>query len=144
MPPVAEFVIELASREGRITPTQIAEAEGQRAASADEFGELPSLADTMVRLGMVSEAELSELLANEFGLPFLRLTDLRVAGEVLGMINRDQALHYLVMPLQSGAESLRVAVADPLDLSSVDELGHVLGRAIGNIGCTEVGDSYCD
>lgn len=130
MPPVAEFVIEIASREGRITPTQITEAEEQRAASADEFGELPTLAETVVRLGMVSEAELSELLANEFGLPFVRLTDLRVGGEVLGMINRDQALHYLVMPLQVGAESLRVAVADPLDLSSVDELGHVLGRSI--------------
>lgn len=130
MPPVAEFVIELACREGRITPAQIAAAEEQRVASADEFGELPSMAETVMQLGMISEAELSELLAGEFGLPFVRLADLRVEGEVLGMISREQAMNYLVMPLEVIGGSLRVAVADPLDLSSVDELGHILAREI--------------
>ena len=62
MPPVAEFVIELASREGRITPTQIAEAEGQRAASAEEFGELPSHGDSKCSRANIQKANSSERL----------------------------------------------------------------------------------
>ena len=130
MPPVAEFVIELACREGRLSAAQVEQAEAARAESADEFGELPSLAATVVKLGLMDEADLSELLAVELGMPFMRLTGYRAEGEALALIDREKALHYQVLPLRISETGLEVAVADPLNLGVVDELSHVIGQSI--------------
>lgn len=113
MPPVAEFVIELACREGRLSAAQVEQAEAARAESADEFGELPSLAATVVKLGLMDEADLSELLAVELGMPFMRLTGYRAEGEALALIDREKALHYQVLPLRISETGLEVAVAVP-------------------------------
>ncbi|MDB4473387.1 GspE/PulE family protein [Opitutaceae bacterium] len=130
MPPVAEFVIELACREGRLSAAQVEQAEATRAEAADEFGELPSLAATVVELGLVGEADLSELLAGELGMPFVRLTGYRAEGEALALIDREKALHYQVLPMKISEAGLEVAVADPLNLGVVDELSHVIGQSI--------------
>jgi hypothetical protein len=130
MPPVAEFVIELACREGHLSADQVEQAEAARTEAADEFGELPSLAATVVKLGLIREAELSELLAAELSMSFVRLAGYRAEGEALGCIDREKALHYKVLPLKAAEGQLEVAVADPLDLSGIDELSHVIGQSI--------------
>ncbi|GAB5562135.1 MAG: ATPase, T2SS/T4P/T4SS family [Synoicihabitans sp.] len=130
MPPAAEFVIELACREGVLTSEQVAAAEAQRASEADEFGEQPSLAATVVRLGFVTELTLCELLAAELSMSVVRLSDRRVPGEALAAVSREQATNYGVMPIARDGDRLEMAVSDPLNLESLDELGHLLGLAI--------------
>ena len=74
-----------------MTAAQVEQVEAARAEAADEFGELPSLAQTVVELGLISEPDLSELLAVELDMPFVRLA-IRTR---LGESQRHQALLWI-------------------------------------------------
>jgi general secretion pathway protein E/type IV pilus assembly protein PilB len=130
MPAATEMIIDVAHRAGRLSEEQIAAATTQQEAGADEFGRMPSLVETVVAMEFITELELCTLAAGELGLPVADLTDLRVGGEVLGQVSREQALRHEVMPLSMEPGRLLLAVADPFDLGAVDELGHLLGVAI--------------
>ncbi len=130
MPPVAEFVMELALREAA---AQLAQADSHRAGLADEFGERPSLADTVVKLGFVSESNLCDLLGTELSMPVVALGNRRVGGEILAVLSREQVLKYGVMPLALADGRIELAVVDPIDLDALDELGHVIGLSVNPV-----------
>ena len=135
-----QFVAELVRREAVVSEAQLKAAQEAQQAGADEFGETATLAEVLVDLGVVSSERLSQLQADEVGMPVQPLTGLHVAGEVLSLMTREQVLRYNVMPVALNGDALEVAVADPLNLGLVDELSHLLGRPVdaGLAGLAEI------
>ena len=83
-------------------------------------GEL--LGRVLVRLGMVTNEQLMPILAEQIGMPYVRLTDIRVEPEALAKVPPKFASHYRLMPLSLKDNVLQVAIADPFDVSMLDEL----------------------
>ncbi len=65
-------------------------------------------------------------LAARFGLDTVDLSRVQVAGPVLNLVPRAQALRYTLVPFALVGATLRIAVADPLESDGTDSLAHGL------------------
>jgi len=129
----AEFAVELARRQGRVTAEQVAAAAERQEASADEFGQTRSLTACLLETGAITERGLAELLAAEFGLEFVRLDGVRIDGGALATVSREQAREQGICPLEINETGIRLAVTDPLATDAVDEIGRRLNRPVETV-----------
>ena len=126
-----EFMVELAVGRGLVSGAQVERARARLAAHTDSVTTAPSLLAELLAETGIDPRRLTELLAAEFGLqPAPDLAGLRVAGDVLGLVPREFAARYLLLPLAHEGRLLRVAIADPIDTEGVDNLGHLLKLTI--------------
>jgi general secretion pathway protein E/type IV pilus assembly protein PilB len=73
----------------------------------------------------------AEFLAADFGLPLAPdLGVVRVSGEVLGLVPREFAARYKILPFAHEGRVLKLAISDPIDTEAVDNLGHMLKLTI--------------
>jgi type IV pilus assembly protein PilB len=133
-----EFVAELVQRGGVVRVAVLEAARVTQHDSADEFGEMPTLAEILVSVGAIEADVLCAIQAREMALPVRPLAGLRIPGEVLAAMSREQALRYQMMPTAIIQGTLQIAMDDPLKLDLVDELSHVLGRPI-EVGLAPLG-----
>ncbi len=126
-----DFVIQLALEKGVITQSQINAAQAVIAAHTDLTTAPPKLVDTLIEAKAVDARQLSKLLADEFGMPMVDLPSLRIPNqEALSALSRATAVRYTVFPLSKEGGVLKLAISDPLDVDTIDSLGHILKLTI--------------
>ncbi|MGC8840035.1 MAG: GspE/PulE family protein, partial [Candidatus Sumerlaeaceae bacterium] len=76
----------------------------------------------LVKMGLVSEEDVLRALAQQLQLPFVRLSEVRIPKEVIEKIPAKIVSHYSLVPLEQSNGTLRVAVSDPLDVHTLDDL----------------------
>jgi type II secretion system protein E len=76
------------------------------------------------------EQSLIRALGQLFGLEVVPLRTVEVAADVLGLVPSEFAVARQVLPLSVEGDCLQVAVSDPLDLASQDDLQMLTGMAI--------------
>ncbi len=86
----------------------------------ERTGEL--LGSVLVRLGLITNEQLMPVLADQVGMPYVRLADAKIRPEVLAKVPPKFAWHYRLMPLELVNDTLKVAIADPFDVQTLDEL----------------------
>ena len=127
MTPADDFVIQLALDKGVLTQAQIDHANEKIAAHTDLTTTPPKLVDTLIANRAVESRQLSKLLADEFGMPMVDLPALRVpSAEAMALIPRALAVRYTVFPFAKEGSTLKLAITDPLDVDTIDSLGHVV------------------
>ena len=72
----------------------------------------------------------AEDLATRLGLPFDPLDEFHVDGELFRTIPIETMIHYEFLPMTSDGEVLRVVMADPSDVVSLNELELALARPV--------------
>jgi len=87
------------------------------------------LGETLVRLGHATPEQVGRTLALQLGLPFVE-PPLTVDPGVMELVGSDLVRSRRVLPLAATPRSLTVAMADPLDLTAVDELQFQSGRRV--------------
>ena len=98
--------------------------------SADQLGEALTegrstgmrLGYCLVKMGMVQEVEITKMLARQFRLPAVDLSRFEVSEAVLKLIPSDVAVKHHVLPLKREGRTLTVAMADPKDGATIDDL----------------------
>ena len=89
------------------------------------------LGDILVDEGLVDPDEVSEAIAEQLGIPCLRSSDLiRPDAAAIELLTADQAAKYRALPLEVVGDRLRIAMADPLDLVTRDDLEKVTGKKL--------------
>jgi general secretion pathway protein E/type IV pilus assembly protein PilB len=125
--PADDFVIQLALDKGVLTQAQIDHANEKIAAHTDLTTTPPRLVDTLIANRAVESRQLSKLLADEFGMPMVDLPALRVPStDAMALIPRAMAVRYTVFPFAKEGNTLKLAITDPLDVDTIDSLGHVV------------------
>jgi len=79
------------------------------------------------RMGLVTEAQVTEALAEQFGMPVVNLEETNVAPKVLELVPETMASVYKIMPISLKDNVLTVAMADPQNLAALDDLRNFLG-----------------
>src|SRR5205085_9506971 len=116
---------ELLVEQGRLTPDQLDQALRDRSDPRERLGQ------TLVRLGMLDEGDVSALLATQFGLPEADADRLSQADpEAVRLIPEHLARQAGLLALHKNGESMDVAMGDPLDVVSLDHLRALTGCAI--------------
>ena len=126
-----DFVLQLAVDKGVLTKGQINAASVQLAAHNNPNSAPPSLVEALIASRVVDARQLSKLLADEFGMPLVDLPALRVPNvDAMALIPRSLATRYNVFPIAKEGGVLKLAIADPLDVDSIDSLSHVVKLTI--------------
>ena len=103
-------------REGLITNEQLQEAlrEAERTKTRIGF--------TLVKLGFVAEVQLTRALAKQFRVPAVDLEKVTVEDKILRLVPEEVAMTHRVLPLRKVGRTLTVAMANPTDMGTIDNL----------------------
>ena len=95
-----------------------------------------SLIETLERLELVSQVDVSRALAIDSGMEFIDLLHYEPPEEILALVEPSKANQFKIIPLGLDENRLQVAVADPSDLDKLDSLPHVLGYDVDPVCAT--------
>ena len=85
------------------------------------------LGSTLVRLGYLSNEELTNFLSVQFGIPAVNLQDFSIPSEVVELITSDLANKHHILPINRIGSTLIIATCDPTDLSAIDDIKFITG-----------------
>ena len=80
-----------------------------------------------VRMELVTPAQVTEGLAEQWGMPVINLAETNVPSKVLELVPQTMAELYKIMPISLKNEVLTVAMADPQNVAALDDLRNFLG-----------------
>ena len=103
------------------------QAEEAQAMAADQE---KSVINCLEQKGVISEDEVLNVLASEYGMETFDLTDYRIPDDVISSIDGDVARRYKVIPVMRYDNVLTLAVSDPTDIETLDSLRYLLKREI--------------
>ncbi len=83
-----------------------------------------------VRMGLVTQAQVTEALAEQWGMPVINLEETNVQPNVLELVPQTMAEMYHIMPVSLKNGVLTVAMADPQNVGALDDLRNFLGHEI--------------
>ncbi|HEX9023072.1 MAG TPA: GspE/PulE family protein [Geobacteraceae bacterium] len=115
---------DILSEHGDLTLDQLHYVVEKRKTAVERFGEI------CINDGLVTEAAVFRALAEQFGLEFVDLGEFRIDEELLTNIPPDVIYRFHFLPLGEEGETLVIAVADPTDVISLDELEMLLDRPL--------------
>ncbi len=81
-----------------------------------------SFARLLIDQGLISEAQLTELLSRELGVPTISLAKYHIDPLVAKLVPERLARQYKLIALSKSNERLTVAMSDPLNIFAIDDL----------------------
>jgi len=88
------------------------------------------LGKILIELGYITEDQVAETLSRGLSLPLIDCGNAAPSEETLRLVSRETAEKRLVFPVEIRGRKLVVAMADPLDWRTIDELSFSAGRNI--------------
>ncbi|MGI9037858.1 MAG: type IV-A pilus assembly ATPase PilB [Gemmatimonadota bacterium] len=79
----------------------------------------------LVTNGAVSESDLTRILSRQYRVPAVDLTEVEIDPKILKLVPADFANKHLILPIRRIGRTLTVAMANPTDLSVIDDLKFV-------------------
>jgi type IV pilus assembly protein PilB len=129
---IGERLGELLVRENLISLAQLQHAEQKRRESGERLGY------TLTRMGFLEESELTQFLSKTYGVPSIRLDEFDIRREVLELVPKEMALRHLCLPINRAGGTLIVAMADPANLTAIDDLKFLTNYSIEVVVASEV------
>ena len=117
-----EFIAETLRDLGLVTKAQIGAA---REHLAEE-----GLIQTLVNDGIVTEEDIARALAAQNSMEFVDLGEAHPERRILDMVEADDARRYQALPIALRNGILTMAIGDPMDMQSMDDLTYKLQREI--------------
>jgi type IV pilus assembly protein PilB len=112
---------ELLVREKLISLQQLRQAQDEQKRSGKNLG------FALAKLGYISDAEITDFLANQYRIRAVNLDEYEVDREVLKLVPREVCEKHKVLPLTRANSSLIVAMADPTNLHALDDIKFLTG-----------------
>jgi type IV pilus assembly protein PilB len=95
------------------------------------------IGETAVSMGYISDDQIAVALGEQLGLPVIGLTDLTIPPEVLSQLTEPMAQIYKVIPVSLRNDIMTVAMCEPQNITTLDELRNFLGYEIRAVVTTE-------
>ena len=84
----------------------------------------------LVKMNLISEEELNDYLARQNRIEAVNIDGIKIPQDVLNLVSAKLALRYEVVPVEKEGRKLVVAMADPQNLFTIDDLRFSLGMEI--------------
>ncbi len=95
------------------------------------------IASVLVEMGIVNEKTVAPFLERQVGWKCITLDDFRLSPEVLNLVKPDIIKKYHIIPLNLEKKTLTIAISDPADCKTIDELAFLLGLKIKTLLAVE-------
>lgn len=97
----------------------------------DESGQ--TLKQSLITQGLVREEDILDAVAQEMGMEKVDFRSLKVSKDLVEQLDQKITRRYKVFPVKYDEETLWVAMVDPLDIQTLDDLEKLAGKKV--IGC---------
>ncbi|OGL14423.1 MAG: hypothetical protein A3F92_00425 [Candidatus Rokubacteria bacterium RIFCSPLOWO2_12_FULL_71_22] len=121
--PIGRRLGDLVLTDGLVTEEQFARVLAEQKRTGERIGEI------LVRLGLLTEEQLVHFLSRQYGIPEVTFPD-SIAPEIINIIPVRVARRYGVVPIGRTLGSVTLAVADPTNLSTVDDVAFITGLKV--------------
>ena len=95
------------------------------------------LGEILLKTGLISEEALVQNLSEQLNIPYQPLTDIRIERQLIEKVPARLVNLYQIVPLEAQGNVLRVAMFDPLDIHTLDELRLHLKREVEPVFATQ-------
>ncbi len=124
---------ELLIKKNLLTQSQLEEALQAQVIFGGKLGTV------LIEMGLISEDKLAEVLANLLNIPCAKPGQLQnISEDVIKIISHELAEKHKVVPVAVNGKKLTLAMANPHDLKSVDEISFRTGYIIQPVLALEV------
>ena len=95
------------------------------------------LGSCLVKLGFVSDEDVTTFLSRQYGVPSINLTYFEVDPDVVRLVPEDTARRYEVVPLSRVGSSLTIAMVDPTNVFAMDDIKFMTGFNVEPVVASE-------
>jgi type IV pilus assembly protein PilB len=95
------------------------------------------LGQILVDEGVINQKELTRALSEQYDMPVVDLSSMDIPEEIIDAVPRDVAQEYGIVPVRLEDGTLTVAMSDPLDFMTLDNLRFVLNHDVKCVLTTE-------
>ncbi len=88
------------------------------------------IGEILVRLNYISKHHVTEGLADQLGIPIVKLADREIPERIRGLIDGSIATLYRVIPIEERGHTIVIATADPTNINNLDNLRRLLDREV--------------
>lgn len=122
----SDYILELLTEYGMVTPEQVDEGWQKVADSDGRF----DIIEALQELKYVERDELMAMLAQQYGLETLDLTGYEIPDEIIQTMTPEIVRQYNAIPVMLHDDILTVAMSDPTAMDALDGLRYVLNRDV--------------
>src|SRR5687768_1447370 len=122
---------ELLLKEKRITPAQLQEALSYQKSNGGKLGM------NLVKLGFVTDEEITSLLSKQYGVPSINLSQFEIDAAVIKLIPSETANKYQIVPLSRSGATLTIAITDPTNVFAMDDIKFMTGYNVEPVVASE-------
>ena len=121
---VAQDYTDLLLKQGVISLDQLTEAEEVAKTTNAEVG------DVLIQMEYATPEEVAQAMAKHHKIPYVDLRSAQIADEVVELVPESVARENTVLPFSEEDGALRILIADPFDLETIEKLRFILNRKI--------------
>ncbi len=114
-----------------VTPEQVEAALKSQRDEGGKFGE------ALIRIGAVSEQDITETLSQQFGVPSIDLAHFEIDPAVIKVVPGEVARKYGVLPVNKTGATLTIAMSDPTNVFAMDDIKFMTGYNVEPVVASE-------
>jgi len=122
---------ELLLKEKRLTPAQLQEALNYQKTNGGKLGL------NLVKLGFVTDDEITALLSKQYGVPSINLAQFEIDAATIKLIPSETAQKYQIVPLSRSGATLTIAITDPTNVFAMDDIKFMTGYNVEPVVASE-------
>ena len=122
---------EILIKESLINPDQLKKALEHQQQHGGRLG------SCLMKLGFISEDEITEVLSRQYGVPSINLKYYEVDPSVIKLIPQDTAIRYQIVPLSRVGSTLTIAMTDPTNVFAMDDIKFMTGFNVEPVVASE-------
>jgi type IV pilus assembly protein PilB len=96
------------------------------------------MGEALVRVGAVTENDITETLSQQFGVPSIDLASFEIDPAVIKIVPGDVARKYGVLPVNKTGATLTIAMGDPTNVFAMDDIKFMTGYNVEPVVASEV------
>jgi type IV pilus assembly protein PilB len=122
---------EILIKESLITSDQLRQAMDHQKANGGRLG------TCLMKLGFISDDEITGVLSRQYGIPSINLKYYEVDASVIKLIPQDTAVRYQIVPLSRVGSTLTIAMTDPTNVFAMDDIKFMTGFNVEPVVASE-------
>jgi len=95
------------------------------------------LGTCLVKLGLVSDEDITAVLSRQYGVPSINLKFYEVDPTVIKLIPQETAVRYQIVPLSRVGSTLTIAMTDPTNVFAMDDIKFMTGFNVEPVVASE-------
>jgi len=122
---------EILIKENLITSDQLKQALDHQKSTGGRLG------TCLMKLGFISDDEITGVLSRQYGVPSINLKYYEVDATVVKLIPQDTAIRYQIVPLSRVGSTLTIAMTDPTNVFAMDDIKFMTGFNVEPVVASE-------